>query len=489
MAFTSADAADTQGLLRAGYGSLPEACILLLRVADPAAARAWLAAAPVTSMADLDVPQTRALNLALTREGLAALGIAEPILAGFSAPFLSGIAGDGGRSRRLGDVGANAPEHWDWGAGERKPDMVLLAYATAGDLEAWCAELTAPPFTTAFTVLERLPTAMLDQREPFGFVDGISQPTLDWHGTPDPSEAAHVGYSNRVALGEMLLGYPNEYGLYTERPLLLPEQDPQHLLPPAADRPELRDLGRNGSYLVLRQLQQNVDGFWRCVHDRAGGDTAAGIALAEHMVGRHLSGAPLLPARATVPGVAADERAQNGFTYDGDPDGLTCPFGAHLRRANPRNGDMPAGTNGALARLLRNLGLVRQELRDDLIAATRFHRVLRRGRDYGAQVTPEQALAAEAPVQAGLHFICLNANIARQFEFVQGAWLAGRAFNGLTDQRDPITAPRDGSTDGFSLPQPDAVPRRVEHLAQFVTTRGGAYCFLPSLAALRWLAR
>jgi deferrochelatase/peroxidase EfeB len=196
-----------------------------------------------------------------------------------------------------------------------------------------------------------------------------------------------------------------------------------------------------------------------------------------------------LPAGATVQGVAADEQAQNGFTYDGDPDGLTCPFGAHLRRANPRNGDMPAGTNGALARLLRNLGLVRQELRDDLIAATRFHRVLRRGRDYGAQVTPEQALAAEAPVQAGLHFICLNANIARQFEFVQGAWLAGRAFNGLTDQRDPITAPRDGSTDGFSLPQPDAVPRRVEHLAQFVTTRGGAYCFLPSLAALRWLAR
>ncbi len=489
MPFTRADAADTQGLVRGGYGSLPEACFLLLRIADRAAARAWLATAPVTSMADLDAPQTRALNLALTREGLAALGVAEPVLAGFSAPFLSGIAGDGGRSRRLGDIGTNAPEHWDWGAGARKPDVVLLAYASADDLEAWCADLTASPFAAGFTVLERLPTAMLDQREPFGFVDGVSQPTLDWHSTPDPGEAAHVGYSNRIALGEMLLGYPNEYGLYTERPLLPPEQDPGALLPSAADQPALRDLGRNGSYLVLRQLQQNVDGFWRCVHARAGGDAAAGIALAENIVGRRLSGAPLLPAGARLPGVAADDVAQNGFTYDGDADGLACPFGAHARRANPRNGDMPAGTTGALARLLRNLGLVRQELRDDLIASSRFHRVLRRGRDYGAQLTPEQALAADAPVQAGLHFICLNANIARQFEFVQGAWLAGRAFNGLTDERDPLTAPRDGSTDGFSLPQADAAARRVADLAQFVTTRGGAYCFLPGLAALRWLAR
>jgi deferrochelatase/peroxidase EfeB len=489
MAFTKADAVDTQGLVRAGYGTLPEACFLLLRIADAPAARAWLASAPVTSMADLDTPQVRALNLALTSDGMAALGLGETVLSGFSAPFLSGMAGDGGRSRRLGDTGANAPQNWRWGVGAAAPHLVLLAYATEGGLAAWRAELTAPPFNTAFTELEPLPTARLDQREPFGFVDGISQPELDWHGTPDPSEAAHIDYSNLVALGEVLLGYPNEYGLYTERPLLAPAQDPAGILPPAAERPELRDLGRNGSYLVLRQLQQDVDGFWRCVRDRAGGDTASGIALAEAMVGRRLSGTPLVSAGAPLPGVAAEDQAQNGFTYDGDTEGLACPFGAHVRRANPRNGDLPAGTTGALARLLRNLGLVKQQLRDDLVSPTRFHRMLRRGRDYGAQLTPEQALAAPEPVQAGLHFICLNANIARQFEFVHGAWLAGRAFNGLTGERDPLTAPRDGATDGFTLPQPDGVARRVEDLAQFVTVRGGAYCFLPGLAALRWLAR
>lgn len=495
MPFAPQDAADTQGLLRAGYGSLPDACFVLLRIADPGAARAWLAAAPITSMADLDTLRTTALNLALSQEGLRALHLSEPVMAGFSAEFLSGMAGDDGRSRRMGDVGTNDPAHWDWGVGARAPHLVLLIYAAAGGLAAWQQQLMMPPWDRAFSVLQTLPTAALDAREPFGFVDGVSQPVVDWTGTPDPSEAAHETYSNLIAVGEMLLGYPNEYGKYTQRPLIAPAAAADTLLPTAEDRPELHDLGRNGTYLVLRQLRQDVTGFWRYMDRQTAGNPAARVALAEAIVGRHMSGEPLLPGGTAIPGVGPDTEAtrRNGFTYAADTTGLNCPFGAHVRRANPRNADLPVGTHGVLNRLWWDLGLVRQQPRDDLIASTRFHRILRRGRDYGAQATPDEALATTEPLDAGLHFACLNANIARQFEFVQGAWLAGIAFDGLTGERDPLTAPREGllggvPADTFSLPQPSGLMRRIEGLPQFVTVRGGAYFFMPGLRALRWIA-
>ena len=81
-------------------------------------------------------------------------------------------------------------------------------------------------------------------------------------------------------MGEYLLGYPNEYGGYTDRPLLDPQRDPQALLPCAEDQPLQADLGRNGSYLVLRQLRQDVYGFWQFVNAQAAGDAVARERLA-----------------------------------------------------------------------------------------------------------------------------------------------------------------------------------------------------------------
>ncbi|MCW3475289.1 Dyp-type peroxidase [Limobrevibacterium gyesilva] len=490
------DAADIQGLVRSGYGQLTAARFLLLRIADTVAARAWLEAAPVTSMAHLDTPQEGTLNIALTCEGLRALRLPEQALGGFSAEFLSGMAGDESRSRRLGDIGANAPDRWRWGTATHMPHLLLLLYATPERLQDWMRTVMAPPWDSAFTVLELLQTATLDQHEPFGFLDGVSQPTIDWTGKPDPAESAHETYSNLVATGEMLLGYPNEYGKYTDRPLLDPALDPAALLPPAEDHPERHDLGRNGCYLVFRQLQQDVGGFWRFLDNEVGGNAEARTRLAEAIVGRQISGAPLLPQTGgPIPGVGpdTDDIRQNSFTFDADADGLVCPLGAHIRRANPRNADLPPGTRGTLSRLLRDLGLVHQALRDDLISSTRFHRMLRRGRDYGVQMSPEAALRAPAAAEAGLHFICLNANISRQFEFVQGAWLAGIAFDGLTGERDPLTAPREGLPGGppagvFTMAQTSGLNRRIAGLPQFVTVRGGAYFFLPGLRALRWIA-
>src|SRR5204863_445733 len=73
-------------------------------------------------------PDSRAVNLALTSSGLRKLGLDAAALALFSNEFAEGMATPY-RSRILGDVGANAPEHWDWGGPRTQVDALLLLYA------------------------------------------------------------------------------------------------------------------------------------------------------------------------------------------------------------------------------------------------------------------------------------------------------------------------------------------------------------------------
>ena len=300
-----------------------------------------------------------------------------------------------------------------------------------------------------------------------------------------------------VALGEFLLGYRNEYGLITDRPLLDPDAASADLLP-ALDAPEKKDLGRNGTYLVMRQLEQDVRTFWQFVHQQAGGNAADAQKLAAAMVGRTRAGDPLVPVQQQpIPGTGtAPERIrQNQFTFDQDPAGARCPFGAHVRRANPRNADFPERPANLLKKLLTMLGFGPQGFRDDLMSSVRFHRILRRGREYGCELKPEDALAPAPPddPKRGLHFICLNANISRQFEFVQNAWMASTKFSGLIGESDPLVGNRQAIpgcpvTSDFTVQKDGALRQRVTGLPQFVTVRGGAYFFLPSLRALRYIA-
>jgi deferrochelatase/peroxidase EfeB len=483
----AADFADIQGLLRSGYGSLTAASFLLLRINDRRSACAWLAEAPITTAAERDVSQV--LQVAFSVNGMRAIGLPEPALAGFSAEFLAGMAGDESRSRRLGDIAANAPIHWRWGS-QQVPDVMLMLYANPAGLSAWRERIATEAFRRGFEVLHDLPTSDMNGREPFGFVDGISQPRIDWQAQRVPD----LDYSNLISMGEFLLGYRNEYGLYTERPLLDPTVPGAMSLPQAEDDTTRRDLGRNGSYLVLRELQQDVRGFWHFMATQAP-DRAAMARLAEAMVGRRMTGQPLVPGTRQINGVDGSDIALNGFTYDDDKDGLRCPFGAHIRRANPRTGDMPGGQQNLFSRLTRMLGVFHTNLQEDLIAASRFHRLMRRGREFGSFLPPDEAVLPGAPDPAsGLHFICLNGNISRQFEFVQNAWLVSAKFGGLNGESDPLLGDRtphpDGvSTNSFGIPQPNGVTRRVCAIPQFVTVTGGGYFFLPGLRALRFMSR
>ncbi len=474
----SVDFSDMQALLRFGHGRLPESCFVLLQVINAAAARAWLQQASVTSAQWQPTAPERALQVAFTCQGLAAMGLPPEVSAGFSDEFIAGMAGDANRSRRLGDVDCSSPEQWSWGGpGTEQPDVLLLLYTRAGEMAAWRKRLEDAVFRRAFSITMELPALALSRREPFGFEDGISQPQVDWWGQISNRASARDRYRHFMAPGELALGYVNEYGLVTDRPLLATDSDSSDL-PEAVGEPGKRDLGRNGTYLVLRQLLQDVHGFWGFVNDKAAGDVALREQLAAVMVGRRRNGDPLVPAKS-----------RNDFDFDNDSEGQLCPLGAHVRRANPRTGDFPAGVTGVITRNLRRLGFCRRHPQDDLIAATRFHRVVRRGRAYGPELTPEQAVADEADAaERGLHFISLGASISRQFEFVQNAWLSSATFAGLAAETDPLLGGRELG-DGFSQPREGHPPRHLSGLPRFVTVLGGAYFFLPGLRALRYIAR
>lgn len=461
---------DIQALVRSGLGSLGSARYLLLRIGDAARARAWLRGLAPTRASEVGGGKTvdRAIQIAFSRAGLVALGFADADLEGLAPEYLDGMAGDERRSHRLGDVGASAPEHWRWGRGEAEPHILLILCARSALFKPWADGIEAGALASgcrriaAFDSCPGREDGSVAQ-EPFGFADGMSQPDIDWDERLAVTGAVNRDYRAGIAPGEVLIGHNNEYGF-------------------VGDMPQGRLSARNGSYLVYRQLEQDVTGFWRWAAAEAGPERA--VWLAEQIVGRCLNGTAL-------PGLGGKD---NDFLFKSDPEGRACPPGAHVRRANPRSGDDPLGRRGFVRDVIASLGLEGRAA-DDAVASARFHRLLRRGRPYGRMLSPAQAMApGQPPVEAGLHFVCLNASLARQFEFVQGAWLTSATFGGLSGEGDPLTGqrlpfPDEGRTDLFRYHDEAGLPRIAQRLPAFVTVRGGAYFLLPGIAGLASITR
>jgi len=448
---------DLQGLIARGYPNLHAARYVLLQVDDAPRARAWLGSLDVTPGPAR--PDDFALNVALTAHGLSQLGLPDEVVQQFSNEFVAGMLTPH-RRLSLGDTGPSAPESWLWG-GPATPTVDILLILLASD-EAELAARAKDLALDGVTEIVSLETEIdLDGREHFGFADGISQPTID--GLSSRLDLP----SNTVAAGEVILGYPNEYGLYTDRPLLDPAADAQHQLPSDEQGSGKADLGRNGCYLVFRQLSQDVRGFWRWIDQAAGGNAVRRTWLASKMVGRWPSGAPLVLAPdADDPGLAS---ANDFLYYYSDPYGLHCPVGAHVRRAHPRDSlDPDPGTERS-------------------VSLDRRHRLLRRGREYGPPVADPLAPAPTDDPDRGLYFVALVGNISRQFEFIQHTWLNNPKFAEHYDEPDPVVGAHPPGTT-FSIPA-EPIRERYHDLPQFVTTRGGAYFFLPGLRALKYLAQ
>jgi Dyp-type peroxidase family len=454
------DVNDIQGLVASGYGHLPVAQFVLLRVQPDGDGRADRARVWLNRVAD-HVTDARgrkddhSTNIAVTHHGLLALGMRPDVANAFAPEFVGGLTAPT-RSRALGDSGASAPERWAWGGpGSMPVDLVLMLYAAdSAGLDRLAGSYMDDLAGNQLAEVRRLTSSMLSATEPFGFADGLSQPSIDGLGPAGRP-------ADTLRAGEFLLGHANEYGQMPPSPVVAPADDPSGLLAVPGQRE--RDLGRNGTYLVLRELSQDVEGFWAFLADATrrpdgSADKDAATYLAAKMVGRWPSGAPLVLAPyMDDPALATN----NEFGYYADDRmGLRCPIGAHIRRANPRDSLPPRpGTDAS-------------------VAVGKRHRVIRRGRARGS--------LEGASVDPGLYFVALNASLRRQFEFIQGTWCGNPKFEGLYDDPDPIIATETGRT--FRIPD-RPVRRRVRDLPTFVTVVGGAYFFLPGVRALRYIAR
>ena len=515
-----ADALQTTQIPTLVFGSLstlPHAECHVVSFAAGDGFRQWLKeAAGAAAYGEAQPAQKRAAVVALSATGLTKLGVRGEALATFPVAFQQGMW-LASRARALGDEDDNAPGKWEWGSPES--DALLLLYGSeAKDLEALRDELVGEPEASRQIRTHVVPLTPLDgssklQKEPFGFADGVSQPVIQ--GTP--RSRTHRSAHDLVAPGEIVLGYPDILGRIPPSPSVAARDDPGHLLPNAVEKldpprrhpPEFsrydgsgrRDLGANGTFLVVRQLEQDVAAFedWRertlaaierndipAIAASDGTRTAFGWGkaaqedvrsiplprprqqalpiewtkqevresikhtLAAKLVGRWKDGTSLV----RYPQAPGAGRPDNDFLLGAeDPRALACPLGAHIRRANPRDTRFPGSS--------------------EEIAITNRHRILRVGRVYEKDGSPR-----------GLLFMCLNADIERQFEFIQKTWLLNPNIHGLEDEVDPLIGRKPRT---FTLPTSSGLVR-LKIDAPFVTVKGGGYFFLPGRTALQYLA-
>jgi Dyp-type peroxidase family len=410
---------------------------LLVRIDSPAAGSALVRALlPAISIGlpAANQGQDAWLSVAFTCEGLRALGVPEDSLASFPIPFQQGMAA---RASILGDVDESDPANWDAPFGTADLHMAIAAIAPDNErLEAAVERAgTALQGIAGITVVMRQEVRQLPTgRTSFGFRDGISYPAIEGTGIPSTN-------TGEVPLkaGEFVLGYPDETGN-----------------PPPMPQPDV--LGRNGTYVAIRKLHTKVALWRQYLRSAASSPTDEGL-LAAKMVGRWPSGAPLaLSPDHDDEALGADNSRNNDFRYADDDKGLKCPAGAHVRRANPRDAS--------------------------IIGVARMHRILRRGTTYGPPL-PEGVLDDDG-ADRGLFGIFIGAHLDRQFEFIKSEWINDGNFIGYPGEQDPMAGRNNGS--GVATIPERPIRRRLHNLPSFVVTRGGEYCFMPGLTALRWLA-
>lgn len=553
-----------QSLVRRPYAEWLHSAHLVLTIQDTAKARDWLRkmqpdirfAGDIYGIEDPQQKGPKAdeplhFNIAFTVSGLRKLGVQESDLQTFDSAFYEGMAPEPvqpdlpkdtpqrralirkqGTTRRagiLGDIAENHSSNWLWGGTKTaenglesetyesrvlqdQVDILLMVFAQTPELvHDHIKTLQAGDngvVDAIQSVRNQTPsnhTTFLSDREHFGFKDGISQPLF-----PDSHKAKKVSARwrefHQVATGEFVLGYLNERNARPESPMLdwnyASGMDlPQRRSADGKPDPTRLDFGRNGTYLVARQLEQNVEAFDRLVENAANLiRTDVEVELprrqaAELLIGRGVDGEPLVadvgPAyerEAMIcpvhPGDQGDQAnlpepvasfEYNDFGYNQvDPAGLSCPIGSHVRRTNPRD-SLDPGPDAAL-----NL--------------SKQHRILRRGRIYGKPLDwrgflrhklPTEEDTAASPPERGLFFICLNSDIAGQFEFIQDTWVNNPNFGDLEGERDAILA---ASIDAkVSLPAKPFTRWMSRDVPPVVTVRGGAYFFMPGRKALQAL--
>jgi Dyp-type peroxidase family len=451
------DLKSIQGNILNGYDGMRRGALVFLQFESAETGAAWLKRVSVTTETQKSSETT--CNIGLTFSGLKTLGLDPSVLSDFPQEFREGMDA---RAAMLGDVGPNHPQNWkgpaaNWPACAQTPsgqgtasspivlstiDAVVVLQASPlprseDELQRWIfAEITQKIEPTGVRVLGFQPLARYDtgdeasnsngtSREHFGFLDGFSQPVPRAYGFLGDGPA-----SDQVALGELLLGYPNERG--------------------ETSRYREPEISNNGSFLAIRKLRQDVAAFDRFIgeNERKLGMTAGEIKA--KVLGREVDGKPL--SRGSPTG--------NGFNFSDDTDGKVCPLFAHIRRANPR-GPAPAGLTP---------------------------RIMRRGFSYG----PRYAVAPDV-TERGLVFMAYVGSLGNQFEIVQ-SWLNGGNSTGTPSSHgDPLIGQTVADAPHLSFfrgvgAAPGNLERLIPAATPLVSLEWGLYLFVPSVTGIRRIA-
>lgn len=460
---------EIQGFLVKNYLEMPFSNYYLLEIDNPEKAKIYLQkiAREITSV-DQAVNDYY-LNIGFTAAGLSEIGLHEKNLKSFIREFREGMVTPH-RQRLLGDHDSSDPLKWNWGGPANQPvHLILMIFVPSEEsLHSHHAELLEKFSENGLKLTWVLRADTFpDKKEHFGFREGISQPVIIGSGVEGLER-------DEIKPGEFVLGYRNEYDVHPDTPLVKEVQGNLKMLPLDPDGSDQRDLGRNGTYFVLRQLKENVDGFWNFLNEKTKNEDGSlnpleSTRLAAKMMGRWPSGAPLVKFPDEDPGVLTDD---NDFVYiETDKLGLKCPFGSHTRRANPRDN-------------------FEESKPEESLKLTRKHRIMRRTRSYGEKFTA--TATQHTPIdEVGVLFGCFNADINRQFEFIQYTWASYPKFKQLYADPDPFIGvkenPAEGVVQQFTIPT-ETHNKYVDGLKSFVTVRGGAYFFFPSITTIEYLS-
>jgi len=464
---TQLELSEIQAFLVKEYKEMGSSKYYLLQITNAAYAKPFLSELSNTiTHVNAEIKDT-CINVGFTSQGLIALGLNKENLYTFSREFREGMVTPH-RQRLLADFDRSDPMQWQWGGPNNDAvDIILMVFGIDEQATDRYFNSIREKINQPFKIVHVLEGSSLpNNREHFGFRDGISQPAIIGSGV--------TGINNdNIKAGEFVMGYENEYDIMPDTALVKEPQGDQSLLKDDEAGSGYKDLGRNGTYFVLRQLQQDVDGFWKflkskTINDDGTDDLEETTKLAAKMMGRWPSGAPLVNHPEKDPG---GDNVENDFNYaHNDELGLKCPIGAHIRRTNPRDHFEETGPAGSLK-------------------LTRRHRIMRRIRLYG-EIFTGSAENHKPNGEVGLLFGCFNADIARQFEFIQYTWANYPKFKRLYADPDPFVGIRDNPLPGFeqnfTIPT-STVNKTITGMQNFVQVKGGAYFFFPSVTALKFL--
>jgi deferrochelatase/peroxidase EfeB len=404
---------DIQGFILRGY-RMPMVRHFLLTVGVPAQARKLLGrlvsgdesdAPQITTAEDwhvgfepgpgdnpADPPRRKpdyCLNLGLTWPGLVALEVRDRVPTLSFKSFGAFTAGAAERAELVGDTGASAPQNWIGGFGKGRDHVLVTLHAISPEAMKTYSDRLSALFAEggAFREIWR--------------ADGMA--LMEMQGVkPVPTTKVHFGYTDGISMTTIRGGperYPPDHQQPCEPWLFALQDEAENYFVP-----EPRELGLNGSFAVFKMIMTDVVGFENFLQSSK--DKIDPELLAAKICGRWRNGVPLAlsPETDSPPGGLSLEQL-NDYEYvnadgSGDPKGLRCPVGAHMRRINPRGQPVtgqgqPGGSNNT-------------------------HRLIRRGMPYGPAYDPTQPYDG---IERGLLGYFINSSIENQYEFVLGHWV------------------------------------------------------------------